>query len=256
MTGVVDMAYWREARRREEDDGGGGDGSGGGLPPIGPPGGDGSTPQPTFGSEDMLSEELSAELGEDWICAQPLGAWHRWDGLRWNRRDGDFLVRQKVQLVARRIAHPVGLKTLARQICRMATMRGAVSMASTNERHGRNEHRLDVLAEHELNTPAGLVNLKTGFIGPHDRDRLLTRIAGAGPEPMALCPRWRRYIDEATGGDKSLADYLQRLAGYLLTGAVERAQDIFPLWQVEDRQDRVFDGAACALGRLRDHRVR
>jgi putative DNA primase/helicase len=39
------------------------------------------------------------------------------------------------------------------------------------------------------------------------------------PELMdADCPLWMRFLDRVTGGDAALAGYLQRIAGYVLTG--------------------------------------
>lgn len=219
---VVNWDIWKEKKKRERwDDGPGGpDGGGGGGPPIGPPGGDGSTPAPTFGSEDMLSEELSKELGDDWKCAWPSQVWYHWDGRRWDPRQGDFHVRQMAQLVARRVAAPVDDKRLARQICRKAAVNGAISFCSSNQRHAIWEGEFDLESDWEINTPDGILFLKTGFIAPHVRNRMLTRLTGAAPAPGADCSRWIKFIDELTGGDRGLQDYLQRMAGYFLTGAV------------------------------------
>ena len=53
--------------------------------------------------------------------------------------------------------------------------------------------------------------------------RLITRHTGATPPPDPdhdgpQCPRWRRFLAEATGGDRDLVHYLQSLAGYCATG--------------------------------------
>ncbi|MBV8121801.1 MAG: hypothetical protein JO081_17895 [Alphaproteobacteria bacterium] len=216
---VVDLHFFREARNpqpeRNPDDG-----NGGGGPPGAPPGGSGPTPEPPFGSEDMLSEELSKDLGDDWICAWPIRQWYRWDGARWDNRQGDYLVRQRAQVIARRIAAMARDKRLARQICRKGSVSAAIDFASSNERHARYEGNLDNEGAWEINTPQGLLFLKTGFLAPPMRSRLLTRLAGAAPSPEMECPRWLQFLDEATGGDVEMIDYLQRLAGYCLTGDV------------------------------------
>lgn len=45
----------------------------------------------------------------------------------------------------------------------------------------------------------------------------MTRMAAAAPEGDA--PRFREFLHEATGGDHELQRYLQRIAGYCLTGS-------------------------------------
>jgi putative DNA primase/helicase len=216
---VVDLSFWRETHlpKDEPDDD---EGGGGGLPPIGPPGGDGSTPVPAPFGEDHFSEELSKELGEDWRCAWPKGVWYRWDGQRWDSRQGDFIVRQKAQLVSRRLVGGIATAALARTIQRRTTAGGAVWWTSSNERHAVWDEELNRENPWEINTPAGLLMLKTGDIEPPARERLLTRLTGAVPAPEAECPRWLQFLDEATGKNKPLQNYLQRMCGYFLTASI------------------------------------
>lgn len=88
--------------------------------------------------------------------------------------------------------------------------------------------------------------LKTGFVAPHARNRFLTRLAGAAPTPQAECPRWLRFLDEATGGDKQLQDYLQRMCGYFLTGSISEHL-IFFLYGKSRTGKSVFVGILRAL---------
>ncbi len=48
----------------------------------------------------------------------------------------------------------------------------------------------------------------------------------AAVSPKGKCPRWRKFMQEITGGDAELARYLQRVAGYCLTG-VTYEQELF-----------------------------
>lgn len=67
-----------------------------------------------------------------------------------------------------------------------------------------------------LNTPAGALDLKTGTLLGHTPEQYLTKQATVSPLPG--CPQWLKFIDEITGGNEELAAYLQRLAGYCMTG--------------------------------------
>ena len=75
-----------------------------------------------------------------------------------------------------------------------------------------------------LNCRNGIVDLRTGELLAHDPDRLLTRRVEVDYNPNAHqldtpeAETWRRFLVDATGGDEELIAYLQRAAGYTLTG--------------------------------------
>ena len=69
-----------------------------------------------------------------------------------------------------------------------------------------------------LATPGGTVDLRTGAMRPADPGDMLTRCTAVTPAERADCPRWLRFLNDATQGDAELIAYLQRFAGYSLTG--------------------------------------
>jgi putative DNA primase/helicase len=77
-----------------------------------------------------------------------------------------------------------------------------------------------------LNTPSGIVDLKTGALRPHDPGGLITKITHAPFDAMAKCPRWEAFVLECMGGDEELVAYLQRVVGYALTSST-REEAIF-----------------------------
>ena len=80
-----------------------------------------------------------------------------------------------------------------------------------------------------LNTPGGIVDLKTGALGPSDPEALCSKATAVVPEFGAACPEWRRFLHEATAEDIEVQAYLQRLAGYCLTGSTREQQLTF-IW--------------------------
>jgi putative DNA primase/helicase len=66
----------------------------------------------------------------------------------------------------------------------------------------------------------GTLNLKTGELMPHDRKHLITRMAPVNYDPDAECPRFMAFMDEIMAGDKEVIRFLQRAAGYSLTGDI------------------------------------
>lgn len=77
--------------------------------------------------------------------------------------------------------------------------------------------RFDV-APSLLNLENGTLDLFTGVFRPHRRGDLLTKICPVAFDPEATAPRWNGFLDTVTGGDKDLEGFLQRVAGYTLTG--------------------------------------
>ena len=75
----------------------------------------------------------------------------------------------------------------------------------------------------------GAIDLRTGRWTQSQKGQLITKQAPVRYDPTAKCPRWQQFIDEITGGDVELCAYLQRCAGYWLTG-LTREQCFFILY--------------------------
>jgi putative DNA primase/helicase len=121
---------------------------------------------------------------------------------------------------------------LARRVCRDAAaecivpkVASAVASAKTVyavERLSRADQRLAATVEQWdadpwlLNTPDGVVDLRTGALRRHPAADYMTKMTEVGPR--GACPKWRAFLDRITGGDEALIAYLQRVCGYCLTG--------------------------------------
>jgi putative DNA primase/helicase len=62
------------------------------------------------------------------------------------------------------------------------------------------------------------VDLRTGTARPHSRDDLITKRIEVDYNPDAPCPKFERFLHRIMGGDMQLVTFLQRAAGYTLTG--------------------------------------
>ncbi len=70
-----------------------------------------------------------------------------------------------------------------------------------------------------LNTPGGIVDLKTGHKRAHVSTDYVTKITRVAPQRMPT-PVLDKFLREITCGDADLANYLQRALGSALSGAV------------------------------------
>jgi putative DNA primase/helicase len=67
-----------------------------------------------------------------------------------------------------------------------------------------------------LNTPAGILDLRTGNSRPARIDAYATKITGVAPGGQ--CPIWQGFLCRVTNDDQELIAFLRRVCGYALTG--------------------------------------
>ncbi|MBI4188045.1 MAG: hypothetical protein HY529_02450, partial [Chloroflexi bacterium] len=80
-----------------------------------------------------------------------------------------------------------------------------------------------------LNCQNGTIDLTTGKLQPHNPADLITLQVPTEYHPDAECPNWHSFLNMATAGDTALQSYLQKAAGYSLTGKTG-AQVIFLIY--------------------------
>ena len=167
-----------------------------------------------WSTEDGLATAFTRTYGEDWrYCAQ-WGKWLVWTGERWNP---DQLL--YVNHLARNICRAASLKA---DSARTRTRLASSSTISAVERLARSDPKHAARAEDWdsdvwlLNTPEGVVDLRTGITRAHDRRDRMTKVTTA--VPRGACPTWLAFLADVTEGDAELVVYLQRVMGYCLTG--------------------------------------
>jgi putative DNA primase/helicase len=78
-----------------------------------------------------------------------------------------------------------------------------------------------------INVTNGVLDLRTGQLKPFNSANYLTRMAGTAYDPKAKCVRFTRFLQEVFAGDPELIDFVQRFAGYTLTGLTEEQCFLF-----------------------------
>jgi putative DNA primase/helicase len=203
------------------------DKGGGGKPPGG--GGRKRDDVPIFASEEAMANVLVAErLTGDWRYGSD-EQWYHYDGRCW-RVDETAAIKYQARLVCRETSTKVigtgGTAGVARGVSSARSIRAVEEMARADRRIATPMTNFET-DPWVLNTPDGLVNLRTGELLPHDRERLCMCIAGASPDPSVKPKQWLLFIDQITDGDKAYAEYLQRVVGYSLVGVVDEECFIF-----------------------------
>ena len=89
------------------------------------------------------------------------------------------------------------------------------------------EHRVPILPaqmdmyNHLVNTPSGIVNLKTGETEPHDPKRYMTKITYTDYTSHTDSPVWQKFLGETFNNDYELIRYIQKAVGYSMTGSTQ-----------------------------------
>ena len=101
----------------------------------------------------------------------------------------------------------------------------------------------------ELNTPAGIVNLRTGAVEPHDPARMHSKTTRVAPAPKGTpAPVWEKFLHTTFAGDETLTRYMQRALGYSATGAIREHLFIFAYGTGGNGKSVLYDTAISVLG--------
>lgn len=116
------------------------------------------------------------------------------------------------------------------------------------------EHLSPVLPEaldrHDmlLNTPSGVVDLSSGALADHDPALMLTKITCAEYTDRADCPRWEAFLAEIFAGDQALIRFVQKAAGYSLTGSTAEQAMFFCVGDGQNGKSTFMETLADVLG--------
>jgi putative DNA primase/helicase len=142
------------------------------------------------------------------------GRWLIWDGTVW-RFDETLLAFDLSRAVCRKASTECSDERIAAAIASAKTVAAVERLAKADRHHAATADQWDSDLW-MLNTPDGVVDLRTSRLRPHHPDDYMTKITAVGPE--AGCPLWKKFLDRITGDDIELQAFLERFSGYCLTG--------------------------------------
>ena len=75
----------------------------------------------------------------------------------------------------------------------------------------------------------GIVDLRTGKLREATQQDRITKFSPVRYDAAAQCPRFEQFLEEVFGGDRELIRFVQKAAGYSLTGSTQE-QCVFACW--------------------------
>ena len=177
-------------------------------------------------SEDNVSIAFAQQAESMFRFVPKMGRWRIWDGSRW-QEDETGVHLENVRVMCRAVCDLIRrdgteFNTEAKQNRAIAKYGERRTIANI-EALARTDRRLVVRTDQwdadpwMLNTPGGVVDLRTGALREASQADYMTKITAVAP--AGDCPTWLRFLETATDGDAELIGFLQRMAGYCLTGS-------------------------------------
>ncbi len=163
-------------------------------------------------NEDSIALAFASIYCDTLRYCHDWGFWLKWCGTHWHHEK----TKQAFDY-ARALARTYNAKN-DRSLAKSATASGVERYAQSDRRLATTSDAWD--QDHwVLATPDGTVDLRTGTLRDASPDDHITKITACGLGND--CPTWIEFLEQATDHDAALMDYLQRVAGYCLTGSVK-----------------------------------
>jgi putative DNA primase/helicase len=165
-------------------------------------------------ADDALALRFAERHVADLRFVATWGRWFKWSGTRW-KPDETYHAMDHARLICREAAAECNKGKEAKGLASAKTVAAVVTLA-------RADRKLVAVVDQwdrdpwMLNTPGGTFHLKRNEMLRHRPDDFITKITAVAPS--GGCRLWMAFLERITGGDKQLQLYLQRMAGYMLTG--------------------------------------
>jgi putative DNA primase/helicase len=176
------------------------------------------------------AERLIARHGVDLRYCYRWRKWLVWNGTRWATDDGDAAVERGKETI----------RSIYTEISALPEedMRAALAKHAARSEGATRIKDMLYLAQSALpitsdeldtepwlfNCRNGVIDLRTGELLPHRRETLITKASPISYCPEAKAPRWQAFLQRVMDGREHLITFLQRAAGYTLTG--ETGEDV------------------------------
>jgi putative DNA primase/helicase len=174
-------------------------------------------------TDEALALRFTEQHKESLRYVASWGRWLIWDGRVW-QFDDTLQAFDLSRAICRKASSECNEERVAAAIASAKTVAAVERLAKADRRHAAVAGQWDA-DPWLLNTPDGVVDLRTGKMRDHRLNDYMTKITAVSPAEE--CPLWRRFLTRITGGDDELQSFLQRFAGYSLTGITREHAMVF-----------------------------
>ncbi|WP_337101992.1 phage/plasmid primase, P4 family [Paenibacillus sp. YIM B09110] len=237
------------------------------------------------------AERFIYHFGSHMRYCKPFDHWLIWDGQRWKRDNNSESVKLAMTIAERIDREEYGSlwnsltdgqrnaiqlfpkKDLSPELLKLKSKLDGLRKQSERAKSGSGIREMLKLAEPYLavapdeldadewllNVNNGILDLRTGFLQPHDSARLMSKLVPVDYVPGAACPQWDKALNDIFEDESQLPRseelrYLQKALGYALTGSVkEHAFFIMHGRRGRNGKGVIFNTVAAILGDYVEH---
>jgi putative DNA primase/helicase len=193
---------------------------------------------PEYSDEDVALNFAERYAGR--LCyVEKFGGWNFYDGRKWHELEPTRLAQDLMRETCRdfsRKASDDRKDKIAQELASKKTSSAAEFLARSDRRLAATVDQWD-RNPWLLNCPSVTIDLEKKERRSHRAEDFLTRMTAV--DPGTECPTWLRFLERATNGDEQLQVFLQRIAGYVLTGST-REHALFFLYGTGANGKSVF----------------
>jgi putative DNA primase/helicase len=186
-------------------------------------------------SEIDIADCFAAQHKDELRYVAKWGQWYKYDGTRW-REEQTLKTFDMARKLCRELTLETNNKSEIKKVRSSKTVAAVIQLARADRRIAATIDQWDPNPL-ELNTPDGVVDLRTGVVRPHKPEDYMTKATAVGPG--GRCPLWIEFLKTFTCDDEDIESYLQRVCGYCLTG-LTREEALFFLFGTGGNGKGVF----------------
>lgn len=202
------------------------------------------------------AEALVRAHGQDIRYDVDRRVWLCWDGRRWESDSFTGITSRAKSTVK---SYYDGLSSLDNPADRTALFKHAnaseaagriaamIELARSEPEVVIHSEQFDV-DKYLLNCANGTLDLTSGELKPHRREDYLSKITRVAYNPNATCPKWEAFLNAAFSGDDDTIRYLQKWAGYSLSGDTSEDKLVILLGKGRNGKGCIIQGMLWALG--------
>lgn len=190
------------------------------------------------------AERFFREYGDRVRYCTVAKSWFYWNGKVW-KEDNNQIIAAWAKKTAKKM-YDAAWEEQDKKLAKWALSSQSRTKIDSMLALGKSEETIPILPEdmdtdsYLWNCSNGFMDLRNiGFLQPHNREMLITKISAVPFDDAAKCPRWDQFVLEIMSGSQDLVDFLRRMAGYCMTGDMSE-QKYFTLWGPGQNGKTVF----------------
>lgn len=174
---------------------------------------------PAAMSEDFIAEQFAALHAPRWRYVKTWGKWFEWRDDGWYRDDTGLIDRLAIEITRKSLYWPEGVRLGDGDKRRVNSKRTAGAVRDIAMSHRDIAATVDQWDTDPwlLGVPGGVVDLRTGEYTDALQEQYITKRTAVAPE-SGPAPLWQEFLHTIMDDNATLIAFLQRYAGYCLTG--------------------------------------